>query len=157
MKLHSSVITRYYKKILPAVCMCIVLFAVDDAFCGQTGNDLTQKSEIRSQNPCEEMFECFDDFIVYLKDAPGSVYYDGQGTGKKDRILLCNVAVELNQGMELSKKKFELRKIIYMTLKELSDSPKIRSDIKDAIKIRLNSFLDAEIIKKVYFIKFVML
>jgi len=156
MKSLSS-ITGYYKKVMMALSMLIVLFVWDNAFCGQAGNDFAQKSEIRSQKSCEEMFECFDDFIVYLKDAPESVYSDGQGTGKKDKILLCNVAVELNLGMELTKKRAELRKIIYKTLKELSELPNIRSGIKEAIKIRLNNFMDAEIIKKVYFIKFVML
>lgn len=149
--------TGFYKEAMMVLSMFIVLFGWGNAFCGEGGNDLIEKSEIRNQKSWEEMFESFDDFIVYLKDVPGPVTSDGQGTGKKDRILLCNVAVELNPGMELTKKRVELRKIIYKTLKELSELPNIRRGIKEAIKIRLNNFMDAEIIKKVYFIKFVML
>jgi len=157
MKLPSRVTTGYYKKALMAVCLCIAVFAGGGAFCGPAGNDLGQPSAVSRQKFCEERFECFDDFIVHLKDARVPVFRDEHGTGRKNGILLCNVVVELNQGMGLLKERIELRKIIYKTLKELSGSPEIRRGLKETIKIRLNNFMDAEIIKKVYFIKFVLL
>jgi len=137
--------------------MYIAFIANGKAFCGQSGDDYSQNSKIKNPVSCEEMFECFDDFIVYLKDVPESVYSFGQGTDKKDRILLCNVALELNQGMVLSKNRIELRKIIYKTLRQLSGSKNVRTGIKTSIKSRLNKFMGEEIIKKVYFIKFLML
>jgi len=159
--LHSRVTIRDYKKALMALCLCIVVFAGSGALCGPAANDISQKPEVRSQKLCEKGFECFDDFIVYLKDAHEPVDTDEHGTGREDRILICNVAVELNQGMRLSKERVELRKIIYKTFKELSGLSKVRSElkeeIKEAIKIRLNNFMDSETIKKVYFIKFVLL
>ncbi|RLB91444.1 MAG: hypothetical protein DRH26_07965 [Deltaproteobacteria bacterium] len=152
--MHSRVTIRHYKKALMTVCLCIVVFAGGSAFSGPAGNDMSQKL-------CENGFECFDDFIVYLKNAHEPVDNDEHGTEKEDGILICNVVVELNQGMMLSKDRVELRKIIYKTLKELSGLNKIRSELKEAtkeaIKIRLNNSMDSEIIKKVYLIKFVLL
>ena len=141
MNLHSQVTTRYYKKALMAVCLCIGVFASSGAFCEPAANDLSQKSEVKNQKLCEKGFECFDDFMIYVKDSRESVDSDEHGTGRKDRILLCNLIVELNQGMELSKERLELRKIIYKTLKELSGLPENRKGLKEAIKIRLNNFI----------------
>ena len=154
--MHSQITTGYYKKALMAVCLCIAIFA-GGAFCGPAGNDLSLTSEINRQTFAGKRFEHFDDFIVYLNDARKPVFRDEHGTDRKDRILLCNVVVELNQGMELSKERVELRKIIYKTMKKLSGSPKIRRMLKKTIKIKLNNFMDSETIKKVYFIKFVLL
>ncbi len=153
----SRVTTRYYKTALMSVCLCIAVFAGGGAFCGPVGNELSQKPEVRSQNFGEKRFEYFDDFLVYLKDASEPVFLDEHGTGRKDRILVCSVVVELNQGMGLSKERVELRKIIYKTLKELSGLPKNRKELKKVIKIRLNNFMDSETIKKVYFIKLILL
>jgi len=157
MLLPSRVSTRYYKPALMAVCLFIAVFAGGSAFCGSVGNDLSLTSEINRQSFAEKRFEHFDNFIVYLKDTREPVFHDEHGTDRKGRILLCNVVVELNQGMELSKEKVELRKIIYKTVKELSGPPKIRRKLKKIIKIRLNNFMESETIKKVYFIKFVLL
>lgn len=153
----NRVITGYYKPALMVVCLFVAVFSGGSAFCGSAGNDFSLTSEINRQPFEEKRFEQFDDFIVYLKGARKPVFRNEHGTGRKDRILLCNVVVELNQGMELSKERVELRKIIYKTVKELSGSPKIKRKLKEAIKIRLNNFMDAEIIKQVYFIKFVLL
>ena len=159
--MHSRVTIRDYKKALMALCLCIVVFAGSGALCGPAANDISQKPEVRSQKLCEKGFECFDDFIVYLKDYREPVFRDEQGAIGKNRILLCNLVIELNQGMGFSKERIELRKSIYKTLKELSGLPKIEKGlkevIKNAIKIRLNNFMGAETIKKVYFIKFLLL
>lgn len=153
----SRVTTRYYKKALISICLCIVVFTSSNAFCGSAGNELSQKPEIKNQKFGEKKFEYFDNFIVYLKETREPVFRDGHDIGRKDKILLCNVVVELNQGMRLSKERVELRKILYEILKELPGLPKIRRELKKEIKIKLNNFMDAEIIKKVYFIKFVLL
>jgi flagellar basal body-associated protein FliL len=170
-------------RVLMAVCLCIALFAGNGSVRGQGpeigGQSLPPVSlagsEVRSQELCEvssqetlsteERFEYFNDFIIHLKD-----------DNKKDRFLICDVVIELNRGMKLPQKRIELRKIIYNTLKELlkippsplyqrgvrgdfhpSELPEIRRGLKEEIKISLNNLLDDEIIKKIYFTKFVLL
>ena len=94
----------------------------------------------------EEQFEYFNYFIVYLKD-----------DHRKNRVLTCDVVIELNQGMKLPQKRIELRKIIYNTLKKFSGLSEIKRGLKEEIKSSLNNFMDDEIIKNVYFTKFVLL
>ena len=119
----------------------------------------SQRSEIRGHEPIgsvkksfpvtasmEEQFEYFNYFIVYLKD-----------DHRKNRVLTCDVVIELNQGMKLPQKRIELRKIIYNTLKKLSGLPETKRGLKEKIKSSLNNFMDDEIIKDVYFTKFVLL
>ena len=208
------VVAGYYKKALMAVCLCIALFAGNGSVRGQgpgigdqkkvgaycnTPVLRSQKSEVRSQEFCEERFEpqkrahssscsksgtaglasesenselpygrrlsaacCgelqyFNDFIVYLKDGRKPVCRDEHGTGRKDRILVCDVVIELNRGMKLLQERTELRKIIYNTLKEPSDLYEIKRSLKEKIKIGLNNFMSDEIIKNVYFTKFILL
>ncbi len=105
-----------------------------------------QKSEVRDQGFREERFEYFNDFIVHLKD-----------DRRKDRVLICDVVIELNRGMKMPQKKIELRKIIYNTLKKLSGVSEIKWGLKKEIKSSLNNFMDDEIIKNVYFTRFVLL
>lgn len=157
MLLHSQVSARYYKPALMAVYLFVTVFSCSNAFCGSVGNDFSLTSGINRQPFAEKRFKQFDNFIVYLEDTRNPVFRNEHGTDRKDRILLCDVAVELNQGMELSKERVELRKIIYKTLKQLSASLEIRKGLQEAIKIRLNNFMGDEIIKQVYFIKFVLL
>ncbi len=94
----------------------------------------------------EGPFEHFDEFIVRLND-------DSSG----DRILVCAVAMELNAGMVLPKEKFELRKIIYKTLKEHADFFKVGEGIREEIRERLNAFMGEKKIRNVYFTKFLVL
>ena len=174
--LSQIVVTGYYKKALMAICLCIALFAGSGSVRGQGPEVRDQKSGIRSQGSvvrgqefCEERFEYFNDFIVYCKP----VCRDEHGAGGKDRILVCDVVIELNQGMKLPQERIELRKIIYNTLKELLKIPlnpplikgdfqpldlyEIRKSLKEEIKIRLNNFMNDKMIKGVYFTKFVLL
>ncbi|RZB34929.1 MAG: hypothetical protein SRB1_00697 [Desulfobacteraceae bacterium Eth-SRB1] len=164
----------YYKKTLIAICLCIALFAGSGSVRGQgsgigdQGSEVggggsevggqksgvrSQGSEVRSQEICEEKFEYFNDFIIYYKP----VFRDERDAGGKDRILVCDVVVELNRGMKLPQERIELRKIIYNTLKESSDLHEIRRSLKEKIKIGLNNFMNDEIIKKMYFTKFILL
>jgi hypothetical protein len=181
------VVAGYYKKALMAVCLCIALFAGNGSVRGQgpgvrdQGSELARRqsggvrgqslpavslagSEARSRacspnrpidfekkgSPgtasTEEIFEYFNGFIVHIKR--GDFHH---------RILVCDVVIELNRGMKLPQERIELRKIIYNTLKGLSESPEIRRSLKEEIKTRLNNFMNDEIIKNVYFTKFVLL
>jgi len=140
--LSRFVVTGYYKKILIAVCLCAAVFAG----IGFVGGQGFCEENSRETASAEERFEYFNDFTVFLKN-----------NNRKDRFLICDVAIELNQGMKLPEERAWLRKIIYKALKELSSSPEIRRELKKAIKIRLNNFMDDEIIKNVYFTKFILL
>jgi len=157
--LRRFVSTGYYKKVLIAMCLCAVVFADSGFAGGQELGAVNQGPEVRDQEQIdfvkrslketifmEGKFEYFKDFTVHLKDS-----------NKKGRILICDVAIELNQGMKVSEEIAGLRKIIYKTLKELSGSPEIGRKLKEAIKNRLNSFMGDEIIKSVYFTKFFVL
>ncbi|MCD6152349.1 MAG: flagellar basal body-associated FliL family protein [Syntrophobacterales bacterium] len=138
---HNRFVAGYYKRVLMAVCLCVAVFVG-----GQGSGIGDQRPEARGQELCEERFEYFNNFIVHLK-----------GSSMKDRLLICDVVIELNQGMKLPEEKVELRKIIYKTLKELSGPPEIRGELKRAIRIRLNNFMDDEILKGVYFTRFILL
>ncbi len=152
--LSQMVVAGYYKKALMAICLCIALFAGGGAASGQWPGVRDQGPEVGSSVKkslqetvsTEELFEYFNDFIVYMKD-----------NRKKDRILVCDVVVELNRGMKLPQERIELRKIIYNTLKKPSDLHQILRSLKEEIKIALNNFMDNEIIKNVYFSKFILL
>ena len=121
--------------------MCVAAFAGGGSASGQGPEE-----GVGGQKFCEERFEYFNDFIVHIK-----------GVHKKDRILVCDVVIELNRGAKLSKEMVELRRIIYKTLKELFNLPGIRRKLKKEIEIRSNNFMDDEIIKNVYFTRFVLL
>ncbi len=141
---------------LIAVCMCVAAFAGGGSASGQKSEVGGQGAEVGGQRfreessqgtaSTEERFEYFNDFIIHIK-----------GVHKKDRILLCDVVIELNRGAKLPKDRAELRRIIYKTLKELLDLYGNRRKLKKEIKIRSNNFMDDEIIKSVYFTRFVLL
>ena len=67
------------------------------------------------------------------------------------------MVIELNRGMKLPQERIELRKIIYNILKELSEPPEMRRGLKEEIQSSLNHFMGDEIIKNIYFTKFVLL
>jgi flagellar basal body-associated protein FliL len=94
----------------------------------------------------DEGFAHFDEFIIRLTD-------DNSG----DRILVCALSMELNPGMALPKERFDLRKIIYKTLKEHADFFKVGEGIREEIRERLNDFMGKKKIKNVYFTKFIVL
>lgn len=140
------VATGYYKKVLMAICLCVMVFAGIGFVWGQELGARDQDPEVRLIPDCCGEIQYFKDFIVHLKDS-----------NRKDRILICDVAIELNRGMKLPQKRTGLRKIIYKALEERSGSPEIKRGLKEAIKIRLNNLMGDEIIRKVYFTKFILL
>ncbi|MBW2673292.1 MAG: flagellar basal body-associated FliL family protein [Deltaproteobacteria bacterium] len=156
-----SVPSRYYKKVLMAACLCLALCASGGAWGRSAGDTTVQESRIGAQetgigdfagkHPHEivsagEKFERFDDFIIRLKD-----------DHKKDRILVCGMAVQLNRGMRLPEERTPLRKIIYKILKGLPDVSEIRKGLREEIKVRLNAFMGGERIRNIYFTTFVVL
>lgn len=152
--------TRYYKKALMAVCLGFALCASGGAWGGSTGDTPGREPGVRVQEAgiadcaekrpggsiSEETFEQCGDFIVRLKDGR-----------KKDRILVCAVVMQLNQGMRLPEERTQLRKIIYKILQERSDLSEIREEFREEIKTRLNAFMGGERVSNIYFTKFVLL
>ena len=156
-KLTEKIIGCAYR-VLMAVCMCVAAFAGGGSASGQ-------KSEVgpaRNALACEagggqRSFEYFNDFIVHIKIPLNPPLIKGVRGDFHHRILLCDVVIELNRGAKLPKDRAELRRIIYKTLKELLDLYGNRRKLKKEIKIRSNNFMDDEIIKSVYFTRFVLL
>ena len=174
MKLLRQIVATGKRKELKVACLCIVLFigslfimsqmleirSHESEVGGQKSEVESQslevrgqmsevrgwKPEVRGQVLREERFEYFNYFIVHLKD-----------DRRKDRVLICDVVIELNREMKLSQKRIELRKVIYNTLKKLSGLSEIKRGLKGEIKSSLNNFMKDEIIKNVYFTRFVLL
>ncbi len=155
----------YYKKALMALCVCLALFASYDT-CGKSaGSKLDEIHENKGSlgsnsfkiTSLREKFEYFDEFIVYLKNDRKPAYSKKQGAGREDRILVCSVVIQLNRGVKLSKERLVLRKIIYKILKELPGLLERGNWPKGEIKSGLNEFMGGEIVKNVYFTKFVLL
>jgi len=142
----------YYKKVLIAICLCVAVLADSGVVAGRGLVDGDRERTDCAENNAREAvstgvrFECFNDFIVPLKDS-----------NRKDRILVCDVVIELNQGMKLPKERAEIRKIIYKICKGLSCSSEIRKRLRETIKINLNNFMDNEITKNVYITRFILL
>lgn len=74
-----------------------------------------------------------------------------------DKILVCDMVLELYQDMELTKNRVDLRKIIYDICLKISDISGTRQSLKGEIKTCLNEFMGGDIIQQVYFTKFVLL
>ncbi len=74
-----------------------------------------------------------------------------------DKILVCDMVLELYQDMDLTQDRVDLRKIIYDICLKISDIPGTRRSLKGEIKTCLNEFMGGDIIQQVYFTKFVLL
>ena len=94
-------------------------------------------------------FEYFKDFLIQVKD------------DTNNGVLVCNVVLELRPGKKLTQDRFELRKIIYRTSKDLkirfSSLLNARERLKKEIKERLNRFAGNDVILDVYITKFIIL
>jgi len=94
-------------------------------------------------------FEYFKDFIIQVKD------------DTSNGVLVCNVVLELRPGTKLTEDRFELRKIIYRTSKDLkirfSSLLNARERLKKEIKESLNRFMGNDVIIDVYITNFIIL
>lgn len=93
-----------------------------------------------------ERYAYFNNFMIFQTDAHA-----------RNRVLVCDVVIELNPGARLSKDNIELRKSIYNILNSRLNLTELRKQSKNKIKTVLNNFMGAEIIKDVYFTKIVLL
>ncbi|TFG92077.1 MAG: flagellar basal body-associated FliL family protein [Syntrophobacterales bacterium] len=74
-----------------------------------------------------------------------------------DKILVCDMALELRQDTKLTTDRVDLRKAIYDICLKISDIPGTRRFLKKEIKTCLNELMGGDIIQQVYFTKFVLL
>ncbi len=92
----------------------------------------------------------FQNFAVDFKDAQGQY-----------KVLLCDVAVETNPGVELPLDAPEMRKVIYRTLhtKNIQDLtvPKGKKAIKKDVEAALNQAIGGASVKQVYFTRFTLM
>jgi flagellar basal body-associated protein FliL len=114
-----------------------------------SGEARQELSNVQKVTLPQTSFEYFKDFIIQVKD------------DRNNGVLVCNVVLELRPGTKLTQDRFELRKIIYRTSKDLkvclSSLLNARERLKKDIKERLNRFMGNEIIVDVYITKFIIL
>jgi len=113
---------------------------------GETRHEL---SNVQKVTLPQTSFEYFKDFIIQVTD------------DMNNGVLVCNVVLELRQGAKLTQDRFELRKIVYRTSKDLkihfSSLLNARERLKKLIKEKLNRFMGNDVIIDVYITKFIIL
>jgi len=94
--------------------------------------------------------EHFHNFAIDLKDEQGNY-----------KVLLCDVALELNKGAKLSQEPANIRKVIYKTLQAKTIESLTAGKGKKALKKELESELDktlgGQAVKQVFFTRFTLL
>ena len=97
-----------------------------------------------------DALEHFHNFAIDFKD--------GQGNYK---VLLCDVALELNKGVKLSREPADIRKVIYKTLQaktiESLTAGKGKKALKKELESELDRILGGQAVKQVYFTRFTLL
>ncbi|MBE9546719.1 MAG: flagellar basal body-associated FliL family protein [Proteobacteria bacterium] len=122
-----------------------------------TGTSLWVYIKIRSADVYKEevsvlegKIENFDNFIIGLRDDQGNY-----------RVLICDISFELNKDAEISGKRVNVRRTIYKAVirKKVGQvkPAEVREILKKTIRFELNNFLGEEIVKRVYFARFVLL
>ena len=94
-------------------------------------------------------FEYFNDFIIHVKEGI-----------HKDRVLLCDVVLELDEGAQLTVDRIMLRKVIYKTSRSVLDAqatPEARKTLKRHLRTSLVECLGGSVVRGVFFTRFVML
>lgn len=135
----------YGRTALMAICLCLAVLVSGKTAANKT-DGLSDRKETAQGGSRSEKYAYFNNFLIYQTD-----------TRAKNRILVCDVAVELHEGVRLLKSRPELRRMIYHLLKCQSDVLMLRELTKDKIKMGLNHFMAAEIIKTVYFTKLILM
>ena len=114
-----------------------------------SGEAQQELSKVQEVTLPQTSFEYFKDFIIQVKD------------DTSNGVLVCNVVLELRPGTKLTEDRFELRKIIYRTSKDLkirfSSLLNARERLKKEIKESLNRFMGNDVIIDVYITNFIIL
>lgn len=98
----------------------------------------------------EGKIENFDNFIIGLKDNYGNY-----------RVLICDISFELSKDADIPEKRVNVRRTIYKAVirKKVGQvkPAEVREILKETIRFELNNSLGEEIVKRVYFTRFVLL
>ena len=114
-----------------------------------SGKTRQEHSPVQNVTLPQSSFEHLKEFIVHVKD------------DTNNGVLVYKVVLELRPGTNLTKNRFELRKIIYGISKKLeirfSSLLTARERLKQEIKNGLNSFIGNDVVTDVYITKFILL
>lgn len=96
------------------------------------------------------LFEYFNDFIFPVSNETG-----------KRRVLLCDIVLELNDGMTVSGRRQQLRKLLFRTSQSLShdaaDICEMKKQLCDRIKNHVNETVGMDTVREVHITKFLLL
>lgn len=127
---------------------------------GQPGNAGTVNNPSVSRHDGSELqqagmiprylFEYFEDFIFPVYNETG-----------KCRVLLCDIVLELNEGMNVSGERQQLRKLLFRTSQSLShgveDIRNMKQQLCDRIKNAVNEAIGKDAVKDVQMTRFLLL
>ena len=136
---------------------CTVSYAGDE--CDALGRFTKLLNILRPNEPSDaggheglalnKRFEYFDDFIIPVKEGI-----------HKDRILLCDVVLELHEGAQLPADRVMLRKVIYKTYRDVisaQTTAETRKTLKRHLRVSLAQCLGDDVVREILFTRFVML
>ncbi|HRT27713.1 MAG TPA: flagellar basal body-associated FliL family protein [Syntrophales bacterium] len=140
-------------RVIVLVSLALVVCAAAFAwlyFRGDLAGDRTKKTPPAVS--AEGTFVSLDNFAVNIKDDKGNY-----------RILACDVALELNAGVDAARERIlDLRKAVYRTVRNsgsyvLQDLFKARRQLLKDIEREANGVLGEGAVKQVYFTKYTLL
>lgn len=113
------------------------------------GDDAAPRHVSSFQGP-RYQYEHFKEFAIPVYNETG-----------KCRVLLCDIALELNDGITISKERQRLRKLLFKTSQSLShgvdDIRSMKQQFCDRIKHAINEAVGKEAVKDVQMTRFLLL
>ncbi len=139
-----------YGKYLVAGSALFLALSVGITFWYQAGTKPARETAPPKEVAVSDGLRHFQNFAVDFRDGGGNY-----------RVLLCDVALELNDGMNIPGEETDVRKVIYRTLKGKSIESLTVAKGKKALKKELESELGkavgANTVKQVYFTRFTLM
>ncbi|HPL62850.1 MAG TPA: flagellar basal body-associated FliL family protein [Syntrophales bacterium] len=138
-------------KILVAVSAVFLVTSIAVTVWFHSGKETARKTDAgRTDTVSAEGAEVLDHFAVDLRDDRGNY-----------KVLVCSLALELNQGASIASSRTDIRRMIYRTLRAKSPAyltaPKSKKMLKKEIEEKLEKLMGGKLVKHVYFTKFVLL
>ena len=110
----------------------------------------TEKPETAKGPVQGEGLEHYLNFAIDFRDAQGNY-----------KVLLCDVALELNQGAKITRETADIRKTIYKSLKSKNIGDLIvargKKALKKEIETELGKIIGTSVVKQVYFTRFTLM
>jgi len=112
---------------------------------------VAQKGPLHKKRDADGTYEYFSDFIISLS-CPGR--------GEKT-LLCCDIVLSVRPGVCLTESRATIRRIIYRVVTDArnhcSGSYEMRKELQTIIREKINESFGSEVVKDVYFEKFVIL